>query len=192
MKKIEESGKVSFSQSVKDFWQGYFNFGGRSTRAGYWWSQLCIILVYIVLFIIFGIDASKRSFYDTPFSPLILFIIVIFSLAIIIPSLSLQVRRLRDIGIKSKTILALYVLYYGFYGAYASGIYSSMMSTFSNAVNQYSDDYIMPTFQLNSSPFITLCLMILSGFLFISLFLPTNMLATKSKHPILQSIFASE
>lgn len=192
MKTINESGKVSFSQSVKDFFQGYFDFRGRSTRAGFWWAQLCIVLIYIILFVITGIDASKRPYYGAPISPLLLFIIVIFSLAIIIPSLSLCVRRLRDIGLKSKTILALYVLYYGFYGTYIIGTYSSMLSYISSAVSQYSESYSAPIMSSSNSSLITFCFMTLSAFFFISLFLPTDMLATKSKHPILQSLFVNK
>lgn len=192
MKTIEETGKVSFSHSVKDFWQGYFDFRGQSTRAGFWWSQLCIILIYTLLFVILGIDASRRSYYDAPISPLLLFIIIVFSLAIIVPSLALFVRRLRNIGLKSKTILVLFVLYYGFYGTYIIGTYSSIMSNISSLISQYSENYTTPVMQISSSPFITLFFMMISGFFFISLFLPTNMLATNSKHPFLQSIFSDK
>lgn len=193
MKTIEESGKVSFSQSVKDFFTGYFDFRGRSTRAGFWWSQLCIALIYIILFVIMAVDSSSRSYYDTStMSTFLGFILIIFSLAIIIPLLSLCVRRLRDIGLKSKTILALYVLYYGFYGTYIAGMYSSVMNSASSIIAQYSESYTTPIMQISSSPLITFFFMMLSAFLFISLFLPTDMLATKSKNPILQSIFASK
>lgn len=37
MNKINESGKVTFVQAWKDFWAGYFDFKGISTRAGFWW-----------------------------------------------------------------------------------------------------------------------------------------------------------
>lgn len=193
MKRIEESGKVSALQSIKDFWLGYFDFRGRSTRAGYWWAQVFIVLIYIILFIITAVSSTNRSYFESAANPFCVFIIILFSVAVLVPLLSLSVRRLRDVGLKSKTILALYILYYGFYGAFIIGIYSSMFSSLSSMMNQYSENYAtMPAIELNISPVITFFFMTLSGFFWISVFLPTDMLATKSKHPILSSIFMNK
>lgn len=40
MRRIEERGEVTFGQAIKDFIQGWVSYGGRSTRAGYWWAWL--------------------------------------------------------------------------------------------------------------------------------------------------------
>lgn len=44
---INEKGKITFKQAWVDFWKGYVDFGGRSTRAGYWWIQLLIYLLIV-------------------------------------------------------------------------------------------------------------------------------------------------
>ncbi|MGM0168502.1 hypothetical protein IGI39_004257 [Enterococcus sp. AZ135] len=197
MKKISEQGKVSFSQAVKDFFKGYFDFRGRSTRAGYWWATLGIVLAYIVLAIITIISSQNREYYESPINSFMLVVIILFSLALLVPALALQVRRLRDVGLKSKAILAMYVLYYAAYGTWAMGFYSSAvnsMYTMASMYGGYSSDYTMPMTGISAidSPMIIFIFMLLSGMLTISAFLPTNMLATKSKNPFLASIFISE
>lgn len=38
----------AFIDAVKAFYNNYANFGGRSSRAQYWWVQLFMAIVYIV------------------------------------------------------------------------------------------------------------------------------------------------
>ena len=45
MNKINESGKVTFGQAWKDFWKGYVDFKGISTRAGFWWAMLDYFII---------------------------------------------------------------------------------------------------------------------------------------------------
>lgn len=77
--------KVGFGEAIKLFFTNYANFSGRSTVSEYWWAYLFNMLISIVLSIIpiLGLIAS---------------------LALIIPGLSLSVRRLHDTG-KSWTYL---------------------------------------------------------------------------------------
>lgn len=196
MKKISQEGKVSFSQAVKDFYQGYFDFRGRSTRAGYWWVTLAISIAYVILFILTGIVSSGRSYYESPLSPFMVFVIILFTLSLIVPGLALSVRRLRDTGLKSKTILTLYIFYYAFYGTFMMSVYSSMLNSFSTmaaAFSNYSDSY-GPTasMNLNGSSIVTFLFIALSAFMTLCMFLPTGMFATKSDHPVLTSIFYKE
>lgn len=34
----EQPGKVTFIEAHKDFFKGFLDFKGRTTRAGYWWT----------------------------------------------------------------------------------------------------------------------------------------------------------
>ena len=191
MKKIDETGKVSFSQSIKDFWKGYFDFSGRSTRAGYWWATASIIAIYIIYIIFIIFDSAKKEYMYEPTNSFLLICILLFSLIIIVPSLSLLVRRLRDIGLKSKTILTIFILYYGLYGSTILYTYSNMVQSLTNSAYQYMEGYT-PSLTMINSPLITFLSMTLAAFFTVSAFLPTNMLATESNNPILQSIFASK
>lgn len=71
--------KVSFGEAIKLYFVNYINFTGRSTRSEYWWIVLFNILMSIA----------------AAFIPYAGYVI---ALVFIIPSLSLSIRRLHDIG----------------------------------------------------------------------------------------------
>lgn len=93
MNKVHEEGKkIGFLQAIKDFFIGFVDFKGRSTRGGYWWLMLASFLFGIVFEMILEItDLSKNT---GAFG----IIVVIMLLVLTIPLITLQVRRLRDVG----------------------------------------------------------------------------------------------
>ena len=70
----------------RDAWRNYFNFKGRSSRAGYWYFCLVHLIVFC-LFLILDIGAQLA---DVPVFT------IYYALAAIIPGLSLTVRGLHD------------------------------------------------------------------------------------------------
>ena len=74
------ANKVGFLDAVKLFFQNYTNFGGRSRRSEYWWVCLFNMIVGTII----GMIAADFSW--------------IWTVVILIPTLSLCVRRLHDIG----------------------------------------------------------------------------------------------
>ena len=64
-----------------DMWKNFANFSGRTDVGGYWWAYLGNIIVSFVLGLI-GVEV----------------LITVYSLATLIPTLSIAVRRLRDAG----------------------------------------------------------------------------------------------
>ena len=64
-----------------DMWKNFANFSGRTSVGGYWWAYLGNIIVSIVLGLI-GVEV----------------LITVYSLATLIPTLFIAVRRLRDAG----------------------------------------------------------------------------------------------
>lgn len=69
-----------------DFWKNYVNFSGRSRRAAYWYVVLMSLIIGIVLYAVgFAVPAVMMLYY-------------LYSLATLIPSIALCVRRLHDIG----------------------------------------------------------------------------------------------
>lgn len=77
---VQSSGNsVSFPQAIRLYFQNYANFKGRATRAEYWWAFLFNLLV---------------SFVATFIQPVGSLLV----LALLIPGLSVGVRRLHDIG----------------------------------------------------------------------------------------------
>ena len=84
---------MSFKESIVNVFQNYANFSGRARRSEYWYFTLFIFLVSAVLSglnaAVFGTDAQMTIFTVVQ---------SLFSLATLIPSIAVTVRRLHDIG----------------------------------------------------------------------------------------------
>ena len=77
---------MEFLQPYINMWKNYAVFSGRSGRRDYWMAQLVNIIVSFILGILSG------------FADFFLILVGLYSLALIVPSLSLTWRRLHDIG----------------------------------------------------------------------------------------------
>lgn len=77
---VGSSESVGILEALKLFFRRYADFKGRSRRSEYWWATLGISIIGAVISEVLG-DISW-----------------IWSLAILVPTLSLSVRRLHDIG----------------------------------------------------------------------------------------------
>ena len=87
-------------KAYKKYWMGYFDFTGHSSRSDYWLVVLANTIVTIILFsilIVVILFDSPNSHYHVTLSLLYLLVMVYF-FANYIPSIALQVRRLRDAG----------------------------------------------------------------------------------------------
>lgn len=87
-------------KAYKKYWMGYFDFTGRSSRSDYWLVVLANTIVTIILFSIVIVVIV----FDSPDSPyhviltLLYLLVMTYFPASFIPSIALQVRRLRDAG----------------------------------------------------------------------------------------------
>ena len=106
--------KIGFGEAVKLFFKNYVNFSGRATRSEYWWVYLFNNIVYMVLGILFAISggsslAAYGAYGDMSIAymgagAIFYILMMLYCLAVLLPSLSLMVRRLHDIG-KSGTYI---------------------------------------------------------------------------------------
>ncbi|MFM5967609.1 MAG: DUF805 domain-containing protein [Micrococcales bacterium] len=90
---------MNFGQSIASFWRNYANFKGRTSRRGYWWAVLFLVLASSAVSILFPghtnqvefmgqmVDVRDNSAMEN-----------LWGLATLIPSIALSVRRLHDIG----------------------------------------------------------------------------------------------
>ncbi|WP_144713958.1 DUF805 domain-containing protein [Curtobacterium pusillum] len=101
---------ISFGNAIKRFFGKYARFDGRASRSEFWWWYLANFIVYAVLYTILGIGGavsehrtvstgySSASVIESP-SPLYVIggiLLVVWSLAILVPSIALAWRRLHD------------------------------------------------------------------------------------------------
>ncbi|SUK08226.1 membrane protein [Staphylococcus agnetis] len=89
-----ETPQVGFLEAFKLFWLNYINFKGRSRRSEYWWVMLWHTIIIPPMFFV----GVASIFIAPPLTFIIFIIIILYSLATIIPNLSLTVRRFHDNG----------------------------------------------------------------------------------------------
>lgn len=110
----EVPGQVSFKQAFKDFFRGYFDFKGRSTRAGYWWVNLIFVIVELGVIgytfqILLRLISEEIGMNLKPYYYFSIGMIG-FLFAILIPALALAVRRYRDAGLTGRGMAVLFIL----------------------------------------------------------------------------------
>ncbi len=77
------NGSVGFGKAIKLFFTNYVNFSGRASKSEYWWVFLFNMLMYIPLALISGAVPPLGG---------------LCTLALMIPGISIAVRRLHDVG----------------------------------------------------------------------------------------------
>ena len=100
--------------AIKNFFKGYVDFSGRSTRADYWWIWLANIILSIPLYMAYGAAmANPDSEAAIMTLGFIGFVYFIFGLAVFLPGLALTVRRLFDAGFHWALIFVGFVPFVG-------------------------------------------------------------------------------
>ena len=99
---------VGFTQAVRLFFKKYAQFSGRASRSEFWWVALFTAIVTLALYLpglvlatIGGVMIAESSTASGGVIMLIIGIVLIglmliFSLAILVPSIAIAVRRLHD------------------------------------------------------------------------------------------------
>lgn len=85
---------ASPTQAFVRFFKKYATFSGRASRSEFWWMQMWIAVIYIGVYILAAIFAQSNS--TTAISGILFFLLALFSLAVIVPSWAITVRRYHD------------------------------------------------------------------------------------------------
>jgi uncharacterized membrane protein YhaH (DUF805 family) len=95
---------MTFGVAVKAFWKNYAVFRGRSRRREYWWAVVFLVALSFPIALI-----DTLVFFDTiaqtgsgPLS-------ILFLLVILVPSISLLVRRFHDVGLSGWFVLLTFI-----------------------------------------------------------------------------------
>lgn len=104
----KEYKSPSFIEAYKNAFTSGLDFDGRSRRAEYW---KFLVLYYLLSIIVFAISMMAIDTFDAEYVGWT--IMIIFCLVHLLPRLSLQARRLHDIGRSAKMIFFLFVPFVG-------------------------------------------------------------------------------
>ena len=86
-------------QAYKNFFKGYADFTGRSTRSDFWWVWLMNSILFLPLFIFwFQMALNDTEETDPILGVAIISVYMILAIVLFTPSLAVKVRRLRDAG----------------------------------------------------------------------------------------------
>ena len=96
--------------AYKNFFKGYVDFAGRSTRSDYWWVWLGNMILLVPFYsVYFKALASPRNEAALMALGGIAIIYMIFGIALFLPGLALTVRRLRDAGFHWALIFIIFI-----------------------------------------------------------------------------------
>lgn len=96
--------------AYKNFFKGYVDFTGRSTRSEYWWIWLGNMILLVPFYSVYfkGL-ANPRNEAALMALGGIAIIYMIFGIALFLPGLALTVRRLRDAGFHWALIFIIFI-----------------------------------------------------------------------------------
>ena len=96
--------------AYKNFFKGYVDFTGRSTRSEYWWIWLGNMILLVPFYsVYFKVLANPRNEAALMALGGIAIIYMIFGIALFLPGLALTVRRLRDAGFHWALIFVIFI-----------------------------------------------------------------------------------
>ena len=97
-------------QAYKNFFKGYADFTGRSTRSEFWWVWLMNSILFLPLYIFcFQMALNDTEETDPILGVAIISVYMILAIVLFTPSLAVKVRRLRDAGLHWALIFLYFV-----------------------------------------------------------------------------------
>ncbi|MBX4956077.1 DUF805 domain-containing protein [Rhizobium lentis] len=103
---------MGFTEAVRTVLKKYVAFSGRASRSEYWWFALFYVLALFPLAILAFALAILFSGGLGAASPIHYTVVIwmVFTLAVLLPLISLQIRRFHDRNISGWWFLALFIL----------------------------------------------------------------------------------
>jgi uncharacterized membrane protein YhaH (DUF805 family) len=110
---------IGFPDAIKRVFKKYATFSGRAGRGEYWWWARASVVVWAVLNVITSISrlsaptsATGHTYTTSTPGPLAIagsILLVVWDLAVVVPTLALTVRRLHDVNLSGLLVLLMLV-----------------------------------------------------------------------------------
>ena len=176
---------VGFAPAIKHFFIGYFDFKGKTTRAGYWWVMVGFLILSLFLIpvvgyqiavminmMIQGVDDELALDYGANnLLMLTIGVLVIYLLFLFIPTLALHARRCRDAGLRGRGFFVLWIV--------------SLLSTLFASMDFFLNiSLIYFSYRSGADVIFVYMNYIIGLFFFILTLLPSDFLTTSSKNKL--------
>ncbi|WP_433876050.1 DUF805 domain-containing protein [Sinomonas atrocyanea] len=107
---------ISFRDAIRRFFAKYATFTGRAGRGEYWWWVLASVIVSIILQVVITAGTSYDAYgrpVPGPVAILGYILVAAFTLATLVPSIAVTVRRLHDVNLSGWLALVALVPFLG-------------------------------------------------------------------------------
>ncbi|MDE7380484.1 MAG: DUF805 domain-containing protein [Clostridia bacterium] len=98
----------------KKFWTRAFDYHGTSSRREFWWGVLGNAIIMLILLALLVISLTCISPQMNTFSSIMIIVFALFCLVELIPSVTLIIRRMHDIGRSGFFIFVLFIPVIGY------------------------------------------------------------------------------
>ena len=98
----------------KKFWTRAFDYHGTSSRREFWWGVLGNAIIMLILLALLIISVTCISPQMNTFSSIMIIVFALFCLVELIPSVTLIIRRMQDIGRSGFFIFVLFIPVIGY------------------------------------------------------------------------------
>ncbi len=102
-------------KNFKLFWLRMFDWTGTSSRREFWLGVLGNALIMLILLVLLIVSLTCFQNPINVFSLIMIFLFSFFCLIELLPSVSLIIRRMHDIGISGYYIWVLFIPIFGFF-----------------------------------------------------------------------------
>ena len=101
-------------EGFKLFWIRTFDYKGRTSRPEFWWGVLgnSIIMVALIILLVISLTCLKTPI--NPFSKIMIALFALFCIVELLPSVTLIIRRMHDIGKSGFYIFVLFIPLVGY------------------------------------------------------------------------------
>lgn len=105
---------MNITEGFKLFWSRTFDYRGRTSRPEFWWGVLGNALIMVALLVLLGASLGSFAKPVNPFSIAMMVLFAAFCIVELLPSITLIIRRMHDIGKSGYYVLVLLIPLFGF------------------------------------------------------------------------------
>lgn len=105
---------MGLKNGFKLFWTRAFDYKGHTSRSEFWWGVLGNAIIMVILLALLIVSLTLFTPQINPFSGIMIALFALFCLVELLPSVTLIIRRMHDIGRSGFFIFVLFIPVIGY------------------------------------------------------------------------------